>query len=119
MRSSGAYKVQQSLDLIRRTQQNIETAPCEQLDEAMAYTYLHHKVLSDKRVMRASPSQKRKQAKTMSLFLVVQLTAFKEEYTSRCKGEPIRAEAMKKLYPELSRIAFEISEKKKKRMKQH
>lgn len=119
MRSSGANAVQKSVDVIKRTQRNIETAPCEQLDEAMAYTYLHHKVLSDKRMMRAGTSQKRKQAKTMSLFLIVQLTAFKEEYESRCKGEPIRTKAIKELYPELSRIALEVSKKNKSKIKQH
>ena len=96
--SSIRTKVAKKIVSIRSVQRRIKTASCREIDQAMAYTYVLHRLTSGtKKSKRISAARVERAARIFK----IQLVRFRKEFRARCPGRPAMTQAMRKVYPDL------------------
>lgn len=102
-KNSSPATVAQQIALIKRTAANWKSAPCTQIDQAMAYSYgIGYILKSDKK----NKTKNAQFIKTMSSYYAV----FQKVYKSKCRSTAPLTKQAKITYP---KIVQELAKKKK------
>lgn len=99
---STKYKIQKHVAYIKYTAQNLKTAPCKQIDRAMAYSYALGFIIKSKTASgnKLNSLDLKSRKKLRSYY-----SSFRNEYKRRCKSNPKITKTFKKVYPELFKEA--------------